>query len=69
MAEAPKKLAQQTEDKLEQVAANVRGMFEELTKPRFRDQITDGRFLDQVDHGIDRARADEKRKEQGGSVE
>ena len=69
MAEAPKKLAQQTEDKLEQVAANVRGKFDELTKPRFTDKIKDGRFLDQVDHGIDRARADEKRKEQGGSVE
>ena len=69
MAEAPKKLAQETEDKLEQVAANIRGKFDELIKPRFTDKIKDGRFLDQVDHGIDRARADEKRKEQGGSVE
>lgn len=69
MAEVPKKVAQQTEDKLEQVAANVRGKFDELTKGRFTDKIKEGRFLDQVDHGIDRARADQKRREQGGSVE
>ncbi|MGC1214863.1 MAG: hypothetical protein WA890_26840 [Micromonospora sp.] len=66
---AAKKVAQQTEHRLEQVAENVRGKFEELTKARFMDKVRDGRFLDQVDHGIDRARADEKKKEQGGSVE
>lgn len=69
MAERPKKLAQQTEDQLERVAQNIRGRFDQLIEERFTDKIRDGRFLDQVDHGIDRARADERRRKQGGSVD
>lgn len=69
MREPPKKLAQQTEDQLGKVAEHIRGKFDQLTERRFTDNIKDGRFLDQVDHGVDRARADERRRKQGGSVD
>ncbi|MGW5669667.1 hypothetical protein [Micromonospora sp. NPDC003776] len=68
MAESAKKVGQQAEDRLEKVAENVRERFDRITKGGFTDKIRDGRFLDQVDHGIDRARADERRKKQGGST-
>ncbi|MFU8872372.1 hypothetical protein [Micromonospora sp. SL4-19] len=67
MAESAKKVAQQAEDRLEQVAESVRGQFARILDGRFTDKIKDGRFLDQVDHGIDRARADERLRKQGGS--
>ncbi|SCL16441.1 hypothetical protein GA0070624_1017 [Micromonospora rhizosphaerae] len=68
MAEQPKKGRQQAEGQLEKVAENIRGKFEDLLKGRFADRIKDGLFADQVDRGIDRGRADVKRREQGGSV-
>lgn len=68
MAESPKNLRKQAEDRLGKVADNVRVKFDDLIKERFTDKIKDGRFTDQVDHGIDRARADERRRKQGGSV-
>lgn len=68
VAESSKKVAQQAEERLEKVAENVRERFGRLTQAAFTDKIREGRFLDQVDHGIDRARADERRKKQGGST-
>ncbi|MCW3840228.1 hypothetical protein ONA70_08980 [Micromonospora yasonensis] len=68
MAESAKKVAQQAEDRLEKAAESVRERFDRLTKTAFTDKIRDGRFADQVDHGVDRARADERRKKQGGST-
>ncbi|SBT50147.1 hypothetical protein [Micromonospora auratinigra] len=68
MAESAKKVAQQAEDRLEKVAENVRERFDRVTEGRFTEKIKDGRFADQVDHGIDRARADERRRKQGGST-
>jgi hypothetical protein len=68
MAESAKKVAQQAEDRLEKVAENVRERFDRVTEGRFTEKIKDGRFAYQMDHGIDRARADERRKKQGGST-
>ncbi|MEV0808884.1 hypothetical protein [Micromonospora sp. NPDC050200] len=67
MTESAKKVARQTEDRLDKVAENVRQGFERITKGRFTDEIKNGRFADQVDHGIDQGRAEVKRREQGGS--
>ncbi|ABP52602.1 hypothetical protein [Salinispora tropica] len=53
MAESAKSLAQQAEDRLEQVAEAVRKRFDELTEGRFSDQIKDGRFADPGDSGAD----------------
>jgi hypothetical protein len=72
MAESAKKVAQQvaqqTEDRLEKVAKNIREKFDQVTEGKFSEKIKDGRFADQVDHGIDRGRADVKRRKQGGST-
>ncbi len=51
MAESAKRLAQQAEDSLEQVAEAVRKRFDELTEGRFSDQIREGRFADPDDSG------------------
>ncbi|MFD2763990.1 hypothetical protein [Micromonospora eburnea] len=67
MAESAKKVAHTAEDRLEKVAENVRERFARIIDATFTDRIKDGLFLDQVDHGIDRARADERRRKQGGS--
>jgi uncharacterized membrane protein len=66
MTESAKKVAQEAEDRLEKVAANIRERFDRVSQGNFTDKIKEGRFADQLDHGIDRARADERRKKQGG---
>lgn len=68
MAESAKKVAEQAEERLEQVAETVRERFDRMSAGGFTDKIREGRFADQVDHGVDRARADERRKKQGGSA-
>jgi hypothetical protein len=68
MAESAKTVAERAEERLEQVAENVRERFDRLTGGGFTDKIKEGRFADQVDHGVDRARDDERRKKQGGSA-
>ena len=68
MAESAKKVAQEAETRLDKVAENVRERFDRITKSRFTDSIKDGRFADQLDHGIDRARLDERSRKQGGST-
>ncbi|WP_319461101.1 hypothetical protein [Micromonospora sp. RTP1Z1] len=67
MAESAKKVAQQTEDRLEEVAENVREKFDQVTEGKFTDEIKNGRFADQVDHGIDQGRTEARRRKQGGS--
>ncbi|MET7965872.1 hypothetical protein [Micromonospora sp. NPDC005305] len=68
MAESAKKVAERAEERLEQVAQNVREQFDRVTEGRFTDKVKEGRFADQVDHGVDRARDDERRRKQGGST-
>ncbi|MBQ0904280.1 hypothetical protein [Micromonospora sp. U21] len=63
MAEPAKEMAQQTEDRLEDLADAVREKFDKVTDGSFRDRITEGRFADQVDHGVDQARAETRRKQ------
>ncbi|MGN9774964.1 hypothetical protein ACTMS0_04185 [Micromonospora sp. H33] len=60
MAESAKKVAQQTVDRLEQVAENVRKRFDKVTEGTFRDKIKEGRFADSVDHGIDQGRRESR---------
>jgi uncharacterized membrane protein len=68
MAESAKKVAQQTEDRLEKVAENIRERFDQVTEGKFTNKIKEGRFADQVDHGVDHGRAEVKRRQQGGST-
>ncbi|WLS48972.1 hypothetical protein Q3V37_06335 [Micromonospora profundi] len=57
MAGPAKKLAEQTEDRLEQLADTVRAKFDKVTEGSFRDRIVEGRFADhgdradEADHG------------------
>ncbi|MGS2614004.1 hypothetical protein ACVCAH_05650 [Micromonospora sp. LZ34] len=62
MSEAAKKVAEQeqAEQRLDKVAEEVREKFDQI--------LTDGRFADQVDHGVDKGRSDTRRREQGGPV-
>ncbi|KAB1931707.1 hypothetical protein F8271_26870 [Micromonospora sp. ALFpr18c] len=62
MAEPAKKVAQQTEERLEDLADTVREKFDKVTEGSFRDRIVEGRFADQTDHGVDQARAETERK-------
>ncbi|MEU4476795.1 hypothetical protein AB0F68_01805 [Micromonospora sp. NPDC023966] len=68
MAESAKSVAERAEERLEEVAQNVRERFDRITKGGFADTVKEGRFGDQVDHGVDRARDDERRRKQGGST-
>ncbi|MGC4894420.1 hypothetical protein [Micromonospora sp. DT31] len=68
MAEPAKRVAQRAEERLEKVAETVRERFDRVTDGRFSDKVRDGRFADQTDHGVDRARDDERRRKQGGST-
>ena len=48
MAESAKKVAQQTEDRLENLAETVREKFDKVTEGTYRDRIIAGRFADQT---------------------
>ncbi|TDB73706.1 hypothetical protein [Micromonospora sp. KC723] len=67
MTESAKRVAQQAEDRLEKVAENARKRFDRLAAGSLTDKIKNGRFADQVDHGVDQARREARRREQGGS--
>jgi hypothetical protein len=58
MAEPAKKVAQQAEDRLDKVAETVREKFDRITGGRSGGRTDGGRYLDQVDHGVDRGRAE-----------
>ncbi|MER7420867.1 hypothetical protein ABT346_29495 [Micromonospora peucetia] len=66
MTEAARKVAQQTEDRLEKVAKSVRERFDRVTEGSFTDKIKNGRFADQIDHGVDQGRDETRRHKQGG---
>ncbi|WP_410810494.1 hypothetical protein [Micromonospora sp. 067-2] len=56
MTESAKKVAQQTEDRLEGLADTVREKFDKVTEGSFRDKIIEGRFAEQDDRGPDQSR-------------
>ncbi|PZF97148.1 hypothetical protein [Micromonospora deserti] len=64
MAEPVKKAAEQAEERLEKVAENVREGFDKIAS-RFADRVKEGRFADQVDHGIDKGRDDARHWKRG----
>ncbi|MEU4771210.1 hypothetical protein [Micromonospora sp. NPDC023644] len=67
MAEAARKVAQQAEERLEEVAKNVRERFDRVTEGRLTDKIKNGTSADQPDDGTDRGRDTARRDKQGGS--
>ncbi|WP_329017206.1 hypothetical protein OG271_12185 [Micromonospora rifamycinica] len=66
MAESAKKVARQAEKRLDKVAENVREQFDRVTGGKFSDTVKNGRFA-APDHGVDRGRTEEQRRDQGGS--
>jgi uncharacterized membrane protein len=70
MTESAKKVAEEAEQRLDNLAENVRSRFDRVTKGRFSDQIRAGRFSGEADrggHGAGQARTDQHRRERGGS--
>ncbi|MCG5442252.1 hypothetical protein NIE79_006395 [Micromonospora sp. NIE79] len=63
MAEPAKKVAQQTEDRLEDLAETVRKKFDKVTEGTYRDRIIAGRFAEDGDHAGERGRAETERKQ------
>ncbi|MFI6237836.1 hypothetical protein ACIBD9_30090 [Micromonospora sp. NPDC050784] len=63
MAEPAKKVAQQTEDRLEDLAETVRKKFDKVTEGTYRDRIIAGRFAEDGDHPGERGRAETERKQ------
>ncbi|MEV4763578.1 hypothetical protein AB0J89_13195 [Micromonospora chokoriensis] len=49
MAEPAKNVAQQTEDRLEDLAETVREKFDRVTKGTYRDRVVGGRFAEPGD--------------------
>ncbi|MEU9505692.1 hypothetical protein AB0D32_05360 [Micromonospora sp. NPDC048170] len=66
MTEAARKVAQQTEERLEEVAKSVRERFDRVTEGSFTDKAKSGKFADQADHGVDQRRDEARRRKQGG---
>ncbi|WP_030487545.1 hypothetical protein [Micromonospora chokoriensis] len=62
MADSAKKVAQQTEERLESLAETVREKFDKVTEGTYRDRVIAGRFAKDGDHG-DRGRAETERKQ------
>ncbi|MDG4807053.1 hypothetical protein O7634_09845 [Micromonospora sp. WMMD1120] len=56
MAEPAKKVAQQTEERLENLADTIRAKFDKVTKGTFRDRIKEGRFAERTDQTPTRER-------------
>ncbi|MGW5556578.1 hypothetical protein ACWER9_05035 [Micromonospora sp. NPDC003944] len=63
MAEPTKKVAQQTEDRLESLAETVRKKFDKVTEGTYRDRIIAGRFAENGDQAGERSRAETERKQ------
>ncbi|MEU8419879.1 hypothetical protein AB0C15_03270 [Micromonospora sp. NPDC048835] len=63
MAEPAKKVAQQTEDRLENLAETVRKKFDKVTEGTYRDRIIAGRFAENSDHAGEPSRAETERKQ------
>ncbi|MEU4552798.1 hypothetical protein EV382_5225 [Micromonospora violae] len=62
MAEPAKKVAQQTEDRLENLAETIRKKFDKVTEGTYRDRIIAGRFAEDGDHADERSRAEPERQ-------
>jgi hypothetical protein len=58
MAEPAKKVAQQAEERLDKVAETVREKFDRITGGRSGGKADGGRYMVQVDHGVDQGRAE-----------
>ncbi|GAB3853683.1 hypothetical protein GCM10029963_45350 [Micromonospora andamanensis] len=77
MTESARKVAEETEHRLDDLAENVRHRFDRLTEGRFSDQIKAGRFSGRGDQGATdspragrgagQVRSDTHRRERGGS--
>ncbi|MET8256194.1 hypothetical protein ACFYPG_10805 [Micromonospora sp. NPDC005553] len=63
MAEQAKKVAQQTEDRLENLAETVRKKFDKVTEGTYRDRVIGGRFAENGDHTGERGQAETERKQ------
>ncbi|WBB65640.1 hypothetical protein [Micromonospora sp. WMMD812] len=66
MTDVAKQVAKQAEDRLDKIAETVQERFDEIIKGRFTDVVKEGRFADQVDHGIDEGRAETRPDRRGG---
>ncbi|MFF5176914.1 hypothetical protein ACFY2Q_02650 [Micromonospora sp. NPDC000316] len=64
MSEPAKKVAQQTEERLEHLADTVREKFDKVTEGSFRDRVVEGRFADHGDSG-DQGDHGDRNAEQG----
>ena len=70
MAGPTKKLAEQTEDRLEQLADTVRAKFDKVTEGSFRDRIVEGRFADHGDRADEGGLGDHgERTDNGGRAD
>ncbi|MBQ1050460.1 hypothetical protein KBX50_18535 [Micromonospora sp. C51] len=77
MTESARKVAEETEQRLDDLAENVQHRFDRITKGRFSDQVQAGRFSGRGDrvaadsgrvgHGAGQVRSDQHRRERGGS--
>ncbi|MEU7802828.1 hypothetical protein AB0J14_06035 [Micromonospora arborensis] len=63
MTEQAKKVAKQTEDRLEDLAETVRKKFDKVTEGTYRDRVVAGRFAAPGDRGGDKGRAGTERKQ------
>ncbi|MBQ0978598.1 hypothetical protein [Micromonospora sp. M61] len=63
MAEPAKKVAQQAEDRLEELAETVRKKFDKVTEGTYRDRVVGGRFAGRDDHGGEKGRAETERQQ------
>ncbi|MEU7586511.1 hypothetical protein AB0A95_09450 [Micromonospora sp. NPDC049230] len=60
MAEPAKKVAAQTEDRLESLAETVRKKFDKVTEGTYRDRVVGGRF---AERGDDKSRPEPEPKQ------
>ncbi|WBB55887.1 hypothetical protein [Verrucosispora sp. WMMD573] len=77
MTEAARKVAEETEQRLDDLAESVQHRFDRITKGRLSDQIQTGRFSGrddrgtvgsgQVGRGAGEVRSDQHRRERGRS--
>ncbi|MEH0970056.1 hypothetical protein V6U77_02810 [Micromonospora sp. CPCC 205546] len=66
MTEAARRVVQQTEERLEEVAKNVREKFDRVTEGRLTDKNQNA-SAERADHGTDRGPDEARRRGQGGS--
>ncbi|MBQ1023204.1 hypothetical protein [Micromonospora sp. C95] len=70
MTEAARKVAEETEQRLDDLAESVQNRFDRITKGRLSDQSQADRSVDRggrVGHGAGQVRSDQHRRERGGS--